>query len=63
MEISSDNSKILFKSIKPRPSTNIGLQMNGQTLKEVDQFKYLGFTQTKDGTSVEVVKIKLAQAH
>ena len=37
--------------------------MNGQTLEEVDQFKYLGSTQTKDGTSVKEVKIRLAQAH
>jgi len=61
MEISSEKSKILVNSIKPRPSTNI--QMNGQTLEEVDQFKYLGSTQTKDGTSVKEVKIRLAQAH
>ena len=39
VEINSDKSKILVNSIKPRPSTNI--QMNGQTLKEVDHFKYL----------------------
>jgi hypothetical protein len=61
MEISSEKSKILVNSTKPRPSTNI--QMNGQTLEEVDQFKYLGSTQTKDGTSVKEVKIRLAQAH
>ena len=29
--------------------------MNGQTLEEVDQFKYLGSTQTKDETSVKEV--------
>ena len=51
MEISSEKSKILVNSIKPRPSTNI--QMNRQTLEEADQFKYLGSTQTKDGTSVQ----------
>ena len=32
-------------------------------LEEVDQFKYLVPTQTKDGTSVKAVKIRLAQAH
>ena len=37
--------------------------VQGQTLEEVDQFKYLGSTQTKDGTSVKEVKIRLAQAH
>ena len=36
--------------------------MNGQTLEEVDPFKYLGSTQTKDGISVKEVKITLAQA-
>ena len=55
MEISSDKSKILVNSPKPRPSTNI--LMNGQTLK------YLGSTQTKDGTSAREVKIRLVQAH
>ena len=44
MEISSHKSKILVNSIKPRP------WMNGKVLKEVDQFKYFGSTQTKDGT-------------
>ena len=34
-----------------RPPTNI--QVNGQTREEVDQFKYVGSTQTKDGTSVK----------
>ena len=29
--------------------------MNGQTLEEVDQLKYLGSAQTKDGTSVKQV--------
>ena len=35
MEISSEKNKLLVDSIKPRPATNI--QMNGQTLEEVDQ--------------------------
>ena len=61
MEISSNRSKILINSIKPRPSTNIW--MTGKTQEEVDQFKYLGSTQTKDGTSIKEVKIRLAQTH
>ena len=61
MEISSDKSKILVNSIKPRSSANIW--MNGKTLEEVDQFKYLGSTQTKDGTSIKEEKIRLVQAH
>ena len=37
--------------------------MNGKTLEELDRFKYLGSSQTKDGTSVEEGKIRLTQAH
>ena len=59
MEIGSDKSKVLVNNIKSRPCTNI--QMNGHTLEEVDQFTYLGSTQTKDGASVKEVKIRLAQ--
>ena len=29
----------------------------------MDQFKYLGSPQTKDGTSIKEVKIRLTQAH
>ena len=61
MEITSDKYKILVNGIKPRPTTNI--QMNGQRLEEVDQFKCLDSTQTKGGTSVKEVKINLVQAH
>ena len=34
-----------------------------KTLEEVDHFKYLGSTLTKDGTSQKEIKIGLAQAH
>ena len=61
MEISSAKSKIIISSIKPKPSNNIW--MNGKTLEEVDQFKYPGSTQIKDGASIKEVKIRLAQAH
>ena len=37
--------------------------MNGKALKEVDQFKYLEYTQTKDGPSLNEVEIRLTQAH
>ena len=60
-EISSDKRKNLVNSIKPRSSTNIW--MNGKVLEEMDQFKYLGATQTKDGTSLKEVTIRLAQVH
>ena len=61
MEICSDKSKILVNSIKPRPSTNMWI--NGKMLEEVGQFKYIGSTQTKDGTSIKEVKARLLQAH
>ena len=61
MKTSIDKSKILVNSIKPRQSTSIW--MNGKVLEEVDQFSYIGSTQTKDGTSLKSVKISLAQAH
>ena len=40
MKISSNKSKILADSIKPRPSTDRH-RMNGKTLEKVDQFKLL----------------------
>ena len=61
MEISSDKSKILVNSIKSRPSTN--MWSNGEVLEEVDQFKYLGSTQTKGRALIKEVKIGLAQAY
>ena len=61
MEISSNKSKVLVNNIKSRPCTNI--QMNGHMLEEVDQFTYVGSTQTKDGASVKEIKIRLAQVH
>ena len=62
IEICSGTSKILVNSIRPRPSTNVWMNhvMNGKVLeKVVDQFKYLGSTQSKDRTSVKEAKIRL----
>ena len=59
IEISSDKSKILVNSIKPWPTTNIW--MNGKALEQWNKFKYIGSTQTKDGTSIKEVIIRLAQ--
>ena len=61
MEINSDRSKILINSIKSGPSNKI--RMNGKALEEVDQFKYLGSTESKDGISIREVKIRRAQAY
>ena len=60
IESSSDKSKIILTIIKPRPSTNI--RMNRTVLEEVDQFKCVRCTQTKDGTSFKEVTIRHAQA-
>ena len=60
-EISSDQNKTLINTMKPRSSTNIW--MNWKTLEEMDQFKHVGSTQTKDRTSINEVKIRLVQAH
>ena len=45
MVINFAKSRIIVNSIKPRPSTNTW--MIGETLEEVDQFKWLESTQTK----------------
>ena len=34
-----------------------------EKFEEEDQFKYVGSTQTKDGTSIKEVKTRLAQIH
>ena len=61
METSFARSKIILSSIKPRQSVDI--HMNGQKLEEVEQFKYLFSTPSKDGASVKEVNIRLAQAN
>ena len=60
MEICFDKSKIVVNSVKPRPSTNI--RMIEKMVEEVDWFKYLGSTQTKDRTPIKDEKIRLVQA-
>ena len=37
--------------------------MNGEPLKTVDKFKYLGSTLTKDGKSEKEIKIRLTTAN
>ena len=60
MEISSEKSKIMVNSNTHQAATSITL--NGQMLEEVDSFKYLGATLTKDGSSVKEVKARLSLA-
>lgn len=60
MEVSSEKSKILVNSHTDQEPTNITL--NGQKLEEVDNFKYLGSTLSKDGSSILEVKARISLA-
>ena len=59
MEVSTEKSKVLVNSTT---NTHAEIYMNGQQLEEVDAFKYLGATLTKDGRSTTEVKTRLAIA-
>ena len=59
MEVSTEKSKILVNSTN---SVKAEIFMNGQKLEEVDAFKYLGATLTKDGRSTSEIKTRLAIA-
>ena len=56
-------TKAKFTSTASSQDKSTNVWMNGKTLEDVDPFKYLGSTQTKDGASIKEVKIKLAQAY
>ena len=60
MEVSTDKSKVMVNSINNNSRANI--TMNGQQLEEVDAFKYLGSTLTKDGRCATEIKIRIAIA-
>jgi len=57
MEISTEKSKVMTNS---KNNINAEIFMNGKKLEEVDSFKYLGATLTKDGTSTSEIRIRLA---
>ena len=59
MQISAEKSKIMINSNKINLHSNI--KSYGEKLEEVEQFKYLGATITKDGSSDSEIKIRLAQ--
>ena len=61
MQISAEKSKIMINSNKSNLNSNIKLY--GEKLEEVEQFKYLGATITKDGSSDSEIKIRLAKLH
>ena len=58
MEVSSEKSKILVNS----SDKSANIMMNGEQLEEVETFKYLGATITRDGRSTVEVKSRLAMA-
>ena len=59
MEVSSEKSKVMVNSIN---SSTANITMNGQQLEEVDSFKYLGSTLTKDGRSTTEIKTRIGIA-
>ena len=60
MQISAEKCKIMINSNTRNLHSNIKLY--GEKLEEVEQFKYLGATITKDGSSDYDIKIRLDQA-
>lgn len=56
MEVSTEKSKVLVVN----SSTNIRVQifMNREQLEEVDAFKYIDITLTKDGCSTTEIKTR-----
>ena len=59
MEVSSEKSKVMVNSANNTPAQ---IHMNGQQLEEVDAFKYLGSTLTKDGRSSTEIKTRIGVA-
>ena len=59
MEISTDKSKVMINSTSDSSSN---IHMNGQKLEEVDSFKYLGVTLSKDGSCTAEVRIRIGTA-
>ena len=60
MQISAENSMIMIYSNTINLHSNIHLY--GEKLEDVDQFKYLGASITKDGSIESEIKIRLSQA-
>ena len=58
MEISAEKSKVLVNSNKDTPQAHI--TMNGETLEQVDSFRYLGALITEDGKNTIKIRSRLA---
>ena len=59
MEISTEKSKIL---ISGGDNSGCSIKLDGHILEEVDTFKYLGSTLTREGGSIKEIKIRLGLA-
>ena len=59
MEVSSKKSKIMVNS---RKDIAANITMNGETLKQNDNSKYLGASLSKDSTCTAEVRIHIARA-
>ena len=59
MEISIEKSKVMINS---NENQHADIYLYGCKLEEVEKFKYLGTTLTKNGTCDQEVRIRLAQA-
>ena len=59
MEVSTEKSKIMINSTT---NTTANITMNGETLEEVTNFKYLGATLSSDGTCTAEIRIRIATA-
>ncbi|KAL8574593.1 hypothetical protein ACOMHN_061593 [Nucella lapillus] len=60
MEVSDEKSKTFLNSTSNLAEVNI--KLNGQKLKEVDNFKYIGSIITKDGSSIKESRTRLSLA-
>ena len=60
MQITAEKSKIMININNRNIHSNI--QLYGDRLEEVDQFKYIGATITKDVSSDSEIKIRLVQS-
>ncbi|KAL8563219.1 hypothetical protein ACOMHN_034743 [Nucella lapillus] len=58
MEISDEKSKTLLNSTSNLAKVNI--KMNGQKLEEMDSFKYLVSTITKDGSVTKEIRTRMS---
>jgi len=59
MEVSTEKSKVMVNSTH---DISASIFMNGEPFEEVNSFKYLGATLTKDGTSTSEVRIRIGMA-